>query len=90
MRPSDTSPEAWKVYLEIQRRLTPGEKLSRALMLSDSVVSAATAGLRRRFPNASEHEIFLRSARQRLGPDLFLRVYGNVVPDNGPTRERAQ
>lgn len=76
MCPKDTSLEAWKVFLDIQRRMTPGEKLSRALEHSQFVRSLAIAGLRRRYPEASEREIFLRFARQKLGPDLFQRVYG--------------
>jgi hypothetical protein len=46
MCPRDTSPEAWKVYLEVLPRLTPGEKLQHALELSDMMRAFAEAGMR--------------------------------------------
>lgn len=64
MCPADTTPDAWKVFLEIQRRLSPAEKLRRALELSALVRGAAEAGLRGLYPLASEREIFLRTARR--------------------------
>jgi hypothetical protein len=76
MCPEDTSPEAWKIFLEAQRRLTPGQKIVRALQHSAFRRSLVLAGLRRRYPNASEREIFLRYARHKLGEELFQKVYG--------------
>ncbi len=76
MCPRDTSPEAWRVFLEAQRRLTPGQKIVRALHHSEFRRSLVLAGLRRRFPEASEREIFLKYARQKLGKELFQKVYG--------------
>lgn len=58
------APHAWKVFLEIQRGLSPAEKLRRALELSALVRGAAEAGLRGLYPLASEREIFLRTARR--------------------------
>ena len=84
MRPADTSPGAWKVFLDLQRRMTPGEKLWRALGYSDYVRALAAGGLRQRYPRANDREIFLREARQRLGAALFRRVYGNELPDDRP------
>jgi hypothetical protein len=75
MRPADTSPEAWEVFLDLQRRMSPGEKLARVFEHSAFVRSLMMAGIRRRHPGASEHEVFLRFARQTLGDDLFTRVY---------------
>jgi hypothetical protein len=76
MCPEDTSPEAWKVLLELERRMTPGQKLASVLEHSRFVRSLVLAGLRRRYPEESEHQIFLRFARQTLGPELFEKVYG--------------
>lgn len=81
MRPADTSPEAWKVYLEAQRRLTPGEKLQRILERSEMARRMTEAELRRKYPDAGDREIFLRRVRRELGPDLFLRVYGDALPE---------
>ena len=88
MCPADTSPEAWKVFLEIQRRLSPAEKLRRALELSARVRGAAEAGLRALYPLASEREIFLRTARLALGEELFQQAYGNAIAPDGPAFRR--
>jgi hypothetical protein len=80
MRPADTSPEAWRVFLEIQSRMTPAEKMRRALELSHTVRKLGEAGVRQRYPDASGHEIFLRTARLTLGDELFRKVYGDVLP----------
>ena len=75
MCPADTSPEAWKVFLEIQRRLSPAEKLRRALELSALVRGAADAGLRGVYPRA-------------LGEELFQQAYGYAIPPDGPAFRR--
>jgi hypothetical protein len=84
MRPADTSPEAWKVYLDLLRRATPEEKLQRAIELSQLVRSFAEAGMRERHPHAGAKEIFFRRVRKEWGPALFRKVYGDVLPDDGP------
>ena len=82
MRPADTSPEAWRQYWDILRRMSPEEKLQRAFDLSRMVRTLAEAGLRERFPHADEREIFFRRVRQEWGAALFRRVYGDVLPDD--------
>jgi len=37
--------------------------------------------MRRRYPQAAEHEIFLRVTRQNLGGELFRKAYGDAFPD---------
>jgi hypothetical protein len=69
MRPGDTSPEAWEVYLGLMERMSPEEKLQRTFEFSTMVRNLAQAMLRSEYPLASEREIFLREARQRLGAD---------------------
>ena len=81
MRPADTSPEAWKVFLDLHRRIAPSEKVRRAYELSEMLRRMNAEGLRRRHPDADDQEIFLRVTRQRLGPELFRRAYGDVLPD---------
>jgi hypothetical protein len=85
MRPDDTSPEAWKIYLDIQRRMSPAEKIARAFEWSEVVRRFAEAGLRERYPDADEHEILLRYARMTLGRELFLKAYGDALPDEFPS-----
>ncbi|HVI10661.1 MAG TPA: hypothetical protein VND65_20395 [Candidatus Binatia bacterium] len=55
--PSDTSPEAARVQLEIYRRMTPAERLRMALEMSDSIRNVAMAGLRSRHPDWGEKEL---------------------------------
>jgi hypothetical protein len=64
------------VYLDIHRRMGPDQKIASALSLSETVRLLAEEGLRRRFPHASEREIFLRRVQLELGEDLFRRAYG--------------
>ena len=81
MCPRDTSPEAWKIYLDIQRRMSPSEKIRQIFERSEMMRRMSEAVLRRNYPHADEREIFLRRVRSELGPDLFLRVYGDVLKD---------
>jgi hypothetical protein len=84
LRPADTSPEAWEIYLDIQRRMTPGEKISRVFDRNRMIRKMKEAGLRKKYPAATEREIQLRRIRLELGNELFLRVYGDVLPREDP------
>lgn len=46
------------------------------------------AGLRRRYPAADDRKLFLCMARLNLGSDLFRKVYGDVIPENGSDSKR--
>jgi len=83
MRPADTSPEAWRKFIELQRALPPGEKLRLAIERSETVRAFAEAGMRQRYPHAGAREIFLRLARMRLGRELFRKVYGDELQEDG-------
>ncbi|HTS62754.1 MAG TPA: hypothetical protein VMH28_12070 [Candidatus Acidoferrales bacterium] len=89
MRPRDTSPEAWKVYLGLIRRMSPEERLQRAFEYSAFVRSFAEAGIRSAHPNATDREVFLLGARRRLGEDLFRRVYASEIEADGSLRTGA-
>jgi Rv0078B-related antitoxin len=80
MRPEDTSPEAWEILLNIYRRMTPDEKLQRAFEMSDFLRSMCEARIRADHPAASEREVFLRLTRHIIGPELFQRAYGALIP----------
>jgi hypothetical protein len=84
MRPADTTPEAWEVLTTLQQRMSPSEKMQLAFEWSEVIRQFAEAGLRQRYPEATEREIFLRFARQTLGEELFRQVYGNELPDDAP------
>lgn len=80
MRPADTSPEVWKIYVEALGRMAPGEKIARSLELTKTVQSLAEAGLRRRHPEATDRQILLMRVRRELGDELFHKVFGNELP----------
>ena len=63
--------------MDLMRRMTPAERLQRTFEYSALVRDLAESTLRRKYPQASEREIFLRAARQRLGDELFERVYAD-------------
>ena len=73
---SDTQPEALRVYLEIQRRLSPERKLTQVAEMFDAITALQTEEVRRLYPAASEREVFLRVTARRLGPELMDKVYG--------------
>jgi hypothetical protein len=45
MCPADTSPEAWDIYLSLQRKLTPSERMQQVLEWSDVIRELGMAGL---------------------------------------------
>ena len=79
---ADTSETAFRELVELQRRMSPGEKLMKALELSDLLMKLSEAGVRRMYPEAGDREVFLRAAARKLGRDLVIRVYG-WDPDGG-------
>ncbi|MEX2139604.1 MAG: hypothetical protein WD894_10105 [Pirellulales bacterium] len=76
--PHDTSPEAFRVQLEIYRGMSPEARLEQALQWSEQVREFGRIGIRLRHPEYSDREVQLASIRLRLGDDLFRRVYPGV------------
>jgi hypothetical protein len=56
-------------------RRIPEERFRAVCGLIRAADAIACAGIRERFPQASEREVFLRLAVRKLGPDLACRVY---------------
>jgi hypothetical protein len=73
---SDTHPDALRVWLDIQRRLTPEQKFRQVVEMYEAITAAQTAEMRRLYPAATEREVFLRVAARRLGPELMRKAYG--------------
>ena len=72
---ADITVEIEARQVEAWRRLSPAERLQ---MVSDAyraVTDLALAGIRRRYPHASERDCFLRLAAIRLGVDVTRRIY---------------
>jgi hypothetical protein len=76
MRPRDTSPEAWAVYIGLIRRMSPAERMAIATSMMESGNHTAEAGVRRRFPEADDREVFLRRVQLMIGKELFRKAYG--------------
>jgi hypothetical protein len=89
MRPRDTSPEAWKIFLDLQRQMSPGEKIRQVFERSQMMRRMTENGLRRKYPQADDREIVLRRVRLELGADLFRRVYGDALPDKQGAHEHS-
>ena len=73
---SDTDPRALEVFLSLQRRRTPSQKLKQVFEMTELVLKAAEAGVRQMYPEAGEREVFLRAAARRLDPETMVKVYG--------------
>jgi hypothetical protein len=54
-----------RIYLQALRGMTPGERLKKALELSELCRMLFLHGLRRRFPDVAENEL-MRIYRERL------------------------
>jgi hypothetical protein len=77
MNITDTSPEAEKVLTDILRNMSSqqkGELIFSALQMGRDIWMA---GLRDRYPNATDEQIRLLYAKERLGDQLFKEVYGD-------------
>jgi hypothetical protein len=72
---ADTTVEIEDRQIEAWRRMSPGERLRLVSETTRAVTSLALAGIRRRYPDASERECFLRLAAIRLGVDATRRIY---------------
>jgi hypothetical protein len=83
---SDTSPEARRVQYDLYRQMPLGRKIELICDMYDMGKQLAMAGLRMRYPDASEEEIWHLWARQHLGDELYEEVYGKrsgFRPSNG-------
>jgi hypothetical protein len=74
----DTASEVADRQIEAWRRMTPSEKLSLAVRMSQTVRDLALAGVRQRYPRAAQHEQFLRLAIVVLGIDLARKAYPGI------------
>ena len=72
---SDTSAEAEAIQVRAWRAMAPADIARIVDELSSMTRALAMAGLRERYPNASERELVARLAEITLGRDLACRVY---------------
>ena len=74
---SDTDPEVEALQIERWRHASPTHKMNMLAQLNVSARRLALAGLRARYPQASEAELRRRLAALLLGEDLARKVYGD-------------
>jgi len=75
---SDTHPKMEALQIQLWREATPTRKMQMVAQLNASARMLALAGLRSRFPKASETELRRRLADLLLGEELARKVYGDI------------
>ena len=76
---TDTTADIEQRQIDAWRRLAPLQKLQLVSGATRAAVSLSLAGIRRRHPQASERECFLRLAAILLGVDTTRRVYPDAA-----------
>jgi hypothetical protein len=74
--------------MDMMRKMSPEEKLQRAIELTAAVRNLGEAGIREAYPGASEREIFLRVAQRQLG-HKFQKVFGDEWREYGSAERHA-
>ena len=77
---ADTTAEVEDRQIEEWRRMSSADKAALVAGLTNATFVLARAGLRQRYPGASERELFLRLAILTLGWDLAQRAYPDARP----------
>jgi hypothetical protein len=77
----DTDPKALEVFIELQRKMTPGEKIEAVFQMSEKVRQITEAHERKLRPTACDREIFLRVAAHHLDRGTMLGAYGWIPND---------
>ena len=72
-----------EVWLDLLRKMPPGDKLKLTLEFSELVFNLSETGVRIQYPRASSREVFLRAAARHLGRDLMIRAYGWDPAEHG-------
>lgn len=76
---ADTTAEIEQRQVDAWRQLSPLQRLRLVSDTTRAVTELALAGIRQRYPQASERECFLRLAAIRLGVDTVRRIYSDAA-----------
>ena len=76
---ADTTADIEQRQVEAWRRLSPVERLRLVSDTTRAVMKLSRAGIRRRHPQASERECFLRLAAILIGVDATRRIYPDAA-----------
>ena len=74
----DTHPDMEALHIRLLREAPPWRKMEMLAGLNASAKTLALAGLRQRYPKASDGELRRRLADLLLGPELAQKVYGEL------------
>lgn len=72
----DTPPDIERIIIEGYRRMPVWQKLQQVSELNRLVQQLALNDVRRRHPQADEHELKLRLASRWLEPELMRQAFG--------------
>lgn len=75
-RLTDTDPAAHELHLRLMREAPAWRKLQLVDDLNRTLRLLALSDLRRRYPEATEHELRWRLAERLFGPSLANRAFG--------------
>jgi len=75
----DTTPEVERRQVALWRAMSSVEKAALVTRATADALALALAGIRQRYPEASERECFLRLAEMQLGASLVRRVYADAA-----------
>jgi hypothetical protein len=72
----ETDPKALEAFIELHRRMTPGERVARIFEIVAFHEALQESSVSSIYPDADEREIFLRVAAKRLDRETMIKVYG--------------
>ncbi len=78
MELSDIRKEAGQVLLRLIREKTYADKVYEVFDAYNTGRLLATAGIRQRYPEATDQEVWEKWAQQHLGAVLYKEVYGDI------------
>lgn len=87
---SDTHPKMEALQIQFWREGSPTRKMHLLAQLNASARTLALAGLRSRYPQASESELRRRLAGLLLGDELARKVYGELDEAKEPKTSTLQ
>lgn len=73
---SDTDPEVERKLIELTRAMPDWKKIEQVVSLIETTRALSMAGLRKRYPQASEEELNKRLAALVLDREMVIKVYG--------------
>lgn len=77
-RPRDTTEEAWAFVEEGIRRMSPAQRVKRAMSLTILAHRFALAEIRRRYPDEDERKHRLRLAARYVDAETMRKAFGFV------------